>query len=411
MEIRIATTPEEMEQIHRVRYECYVEEMGWSYDQADTSARELRDPLDAHGVIYYAVADGRVVATYCVHFAGGFEIPDKWRAHYDLDQFKDYPETAFSFSSRLVVVPEWRGSTVVPRMLMKAYQEGWKRGTRFNFCYCRPRLVDLYERLGFIRYKDNIMEPAQGYMVPMILLNEDAEHLRRTGSPFQRICSANRHSTQTARWFDERFPGLRASMTQQKLAPDAFWSQWARAMSADQVSLLRSLDTEQLKALLAAGTVLHCRKGDTLLREGEAGHEMFLILAGMARFSRRRENGSETLIGLVGQGEVFGEIALVSKVKRSATVTAMTDLQVLVISQEFLNRAMKCLPETALRLLYNLSNVLAQKLKDTTQAWHEAVRETEKIALFAARQGRTAEGSNTPEEQTLILTGKPGAST
>jgi CRP-like cAMP-binding protein len=295
---------------------------------------------------------------------------------------------------------------------MKAYQEGWRRGTKFNFCFCRPRLIELYERLGFIRYKDNILESSQGYMVPMILLNEDAEHLKAVRSPFHKVCAASRHSRQTAEWFEGVFPGVRAGATRQMLAPEDFWNQWAEAMSADHVTLLRGLDTEQLKSLLAAGTVLQCRAGDTLLREGEAGHEMFLILEGMARFSQQKKNGSEAHTGVAGKGEIFGEIALVSKTMRDATVRALTDLQVLVISQDFLNRAMKSLPEIAMRLLYNLSHVLAQKLQHTTHLWQEAVRETEKLAVIAARQGRQQDGSPRPleagspedgNERTLII--------
>jgi GNAT superfamily N-acetyltransferase len=50
-----------------------------------------------------------------------------------------------------IVLPELRGSTILPRLLMNAYEEGWRRGVRFNFCWCRPRLIALYERLGFRR--------------------------------------------------------------------------------------------------------------------------------------------------------------------------------------------------------------------------------------------------------------------
>jgi CRP-like cAMP-binding protein len=161
-------------------------------------------------------------------------------------------------------------------------------------------------------------------------------------------------------------------------------------MSAEHVTLLRGLGQEHLKALLQAGTVLRCRAGDTMLREGEAGHEMFLILDGVARFSQSKENGRESQIGIAGKGEIFGEIALMAKAKRNATVEALSDMQVLVISQDFLNRAMKSLPDIAMRLLYNLSHVLAQKLQVTTQRWQETLRETERLALLAVDRGKGA---------------------
>jgi CRP-like cAMP-binding protein len=411
MEIRIATTPEELERVHQLRYQCYIEELGWKYEHADAGARALRDPMDAHGMVYYAEDEGRMVATYCVHFAGGFGLPEKWRSYYALERFADYPESSFSFSSRLMVVPELRGSSVVPRMLMKAYEEGWRRGARFNFCFCRPRLTDLYERLGFMRYKENIMEPAQGYMVPMVLINEDAEHLQAVRSPFLKICLAHRPCSQAARWFDRAFPGVRLSTTRPMLDPKAFWNEWAEAMNAEQVTLLRGFSEEERRALLQAGTVLRCRAGDTLLREGEAGHEMFLVLEGLARFSQAApEGGRESQIGLAGQGEVFGEIALVARTKRSASVQAVTDLQVLVISQEFLHRAMRSRPDLALKLLYNLSHVLAQKLQTTTQQWQDSVKETRRLAEMLAAPARRAaapipsgRGSAADQDRTVIM--------
>lgn len=408
MEIRIATTPEELERVHQLRYRCYVEELGWKYDQADDAAKTLTDPMDVHGTIYYAEDNGRLVATYCIHFAGSFELPEIWRQHYGLDKFAGFPESCFSFSSRLMVVPELRGSSIVPRILLKAYEEGWRRGTRFNFCFCRPRLTELYERLGFVRYKDNILEPSQGYMVPLILMTEDAEHLRAVCSPFLKICQAHRPCSEAARWFDCAFPGLRTSATHPLLAPEEFWKQWAEVMSAEQVTLLRGFSEEQRKALLQGGTVLKCKAGDTLLREREAGHEMFLILDGMARFSQAEaDQGRESQIGLAGKGEVFGEIALISKMKRSASVQAVTDLQVLVISQEFLQRAMRSQPDLALKLLYNLSHVLAQKLQATTRQWQDSVQETRRLAGMLAMPSRTAvpvsSRSAADEERTMIL--------
>lgn len=134
--------------------------------------------------------------------------------------------------------------------------------------------------------------------------------------------------------------------------------------------VLQGLPADQMRSLLQASTVLNCRAGDTLLREGEAGREMFLILDGMARTSHDNGIGGASHSSMLGKGEVFREMALVSLARRHITVKAVTELEVLVISQDFLNRAMKSLPDVAMRLLYNLSGVLCQKLLDVTQNKH-----------------------------------------
>ena len=153
------------------------------------------------------------------------------------------------------------------------------------------------------------------------------------------------------------------------VAAEDFGQQGAGAMDGARVTLMHGLSVEQVRALLGAGTVLRCRAGDTVLREGEAGHEMFLILEGVARISKCDGTGAGLTLGTLGAGEVFGEMALVSRIERTASVMAETEMRVLVISQEFLQRAMKALPEIAMRLLYNLNGVLCEKLQKTTKDW------------------------------------------
>jgi len=391
MDIRIARTDEEKHRIYQLRHSVYVEELGWGYD-IPVGLEEIQDAEDATAHHYYAEdAQGQVVAAYRLHFGDSFAIPSSWRDCYALDSFAEFLDACFSFSGRLVCLPEHRGSSIVPRMLIKAYDDGWKHGVKFSFCFCRPRLVELYERLGFMRYKDNIVDEVSGIGAPMVMLNEDLEHLRRLKSPFQKICLARQPAADTARWFEEHFPGIRGQAGKQTTSPDEFWQEWAAALDSTTVAVLQGMTEEQVRALLQAGTVLECKAGDTLLREGEAGHEMFLILEGMARFTRRKDNGSEWQAGLAGKGDIFGEVALVSRCKRTMTVEAVTTLKVLVISKEFLQRAMKALPEIAMRLLYNLSGVLAQRMQESTNRLQQSLAENEKLALLVSRQqtGRT----------------------
>lgn len=398
MDIRIASTEEEKRLIYQLRHKVYVEELGWGYDLPE-SQEEIQDAEDATAYHYFAQdSQGQVVAAYRLHFGDSFTIPDSWRACYALDSFSEFPDHVFSFSGRLVCLPEHRGSSIVPRILMKAYDDGWKHGVRFSFCFCRPRLVELYERLGFIRYKDNIVDEVSGIGAPMVMLNEDLEHLQRLKSPFQKICRAHLPSSETALWFETRFPCVRAQAGIKSTSPDEFWQEWSAALDSRTVAVLEGMTEEQVRTLLQAGTVLECKAGDILLREGEAGHEMFLILEGMARFTRRKENGSEWQAGLAGKGDAFGEVALVSRSKRTMSVEAVTHLKVLVISKEFLQRAMKAMPEIAMRLLYNLSGVLSQKLSDTTQRLQQTLSENEKLAVLMSKQ---QSGGKVQAEDTL----------
>lgn len=75
--------------------------------------------------------------------------------------------------------------------------------------------------------------------------------------------------------------------------------------------------------------------GTVLMREGDAGNEAFIVLAGTARASRV-VNGRTVHLRDMGPGEIFGEFAILSDRPRSADVEALTDLAVLVVTRDIL---------------------------------------------------------------------------
>ena len=63
-----------------------------------------------------------------------------------------------------------------------------------------------------------------------------------------------------------------------------------------------------------------------ICREGEIGHEFYIIRAGTVVISKRFEDEHEHVLAVKGAGEFFGEIALIEDKPRTATVTAMVDV-------------------------------------------------------------------------------------
>ena len=99
---------------------------------------------------------------------------------------------------------------------------------------------------------------------------------------------------------------------------------------------------------------------------------MYIILSGVAEAVSRNEEQEHSL-AIMSKGQIFGEVAFVSKTVRSADVNALTEMQVLIISKGFLNRAMRKQPEISAKVLLNLSLILAQRLRDRTDSWVEAM--------------------------------------
>ena len=88
---------------------------------------------------------------------------------------------------------------------------------------------------------------------------------------------------------------------------------------------LSGLPPRELLSLASLFDEARLDEGDVLTREGETGRELFLIADGEVVVSLRGDD-----VATVGAGEFVGEMALFDRAPRSATVTALTPLHVLV---------------------------------------------------------------------------------
>jgi CRP-like cAMP-binding protein len=83
---------------------------------------------------------------------------------------------------------------------------------------------------------------------------------------------------------------------------------------------------EQLEAVVRLAERLHIDAGEVILREGRLGRELFVILKGSVVVTR-----AGRVVNEWGVGDYFGELAAIEGVPRTATVTATTDLDVLIV--------------------------------------------------------------------------------
>lgn len=90
-------------------------------------------------------------------------------------------------------------------------------------------------------------------------------------------------------------------------------------------------ESVQLKAETKSGiTHLHFIKGDTIFHKGDVGDFLYVIVEGEVEVVHT-ENGEDKVIAKLGKGEIFGEMALLSQRKRTATVKCLSDTEVIAI--------------------------------------------------------------------------------
>jgi CRP/FNR family cyclic AMP-dependent transcriptional regulator len=83
---------------------------------------------------------------------------------------------------------------------------------------------------------------------------------------------------------------------------------------------------DQLAEIIRIAERLHVQDGEVILREGRLGRELFIILEGTVVVTR-----AGRVVNEWGPGGYFGELAAIEAVPRSATVTATSDLDVLIV--------------------------------------------------------------------------------
>ena len=95
---------------------------------------------------------------------------------------------------------------------------------------------------------------------------------------------------------------------------------------------------------------VHVPAGTKMTQEGRVGYEFYVILEGKASVLKA---GKE--VATLGEGDSFGELALLDRAPRNATVEAVTDIEALVMGQREFNAALDLVPTLAHKLLVGLA--------------------------------------------------------
>mgnify|MGYP001253796446 CR=1 FL=1 len=133
--------------------------------------------------------------------------------------------------------------------------------------------------------------------------------------------------------------------------------------------LFTALDAEAAAALRSSMVEARLAKGDVLFAEGEPGDRLYVVAEGKIKLGHTSSDGRESLLAVMGPGDMFGELSLFDPGPRTATATALTDAHVLGLGHEALRPWLTGRPEVAEELL----QALAQRLRRTNDAMADLV--------------------------------------
>ena len=137
-----------------------------------------------------------------------------------------------------------------------------------------------------------------------------------------------------------------------------------------RVPLFARLVERELLRVMQVVEVISFDPGQIVVREGNRGDELFIVLRGQASITR----GDTTLLE-IGPGDHFGEMALIRAMPRSATVTATAQSELIALRRADFFEILRHEHELAVKLLWQFLGVLADRLDHTSRDLSSARQE------------------------------------
>jgi CRP-like cAMP-binding protein len=140
--------------------------------------------------------------------------------------------------------------------------------------------------------------------------------------------------------------------------------------------IFKGLDESEIKIILDVIKVKNYREGEVIIKEGEEGEELFILQEGEVEISQsltlphkeKSEKVEKTITKLCGKDcGFFGEIGLLEKSTRTATVVARTPTKVLSIDRKNFEIIAQKYPEIGYKVVSNIAKILCSRLRKANE--------------------------------------------
>lgn len=135
-----------------------------------------------------------------------------------------------------------------------------------------------------------------------------------------------------------------------------------------EIDLFKRLNNQQLLKLARISQKLSFKPGEIIFKYKDPGDSIYVIREGCVEVIKEGEKDEPPqVVAEIKQGQVFGEMALVENVPRSATVRAKEPTKVLRIRNDYFEKLLEEDHEMALKIYKGITYILSQRLRDTTE--------------------------------------------
>lgn len=362
MEIHLAKTKREKDEVYRLRHHIYVEERNEKHGNngsGNNNNGRLYDELDKNSRLLYAIDNGRIVGTLRVSWGAETEFTDSLVRLYDLDRFLPFvPREKIAITSRFAVLSDYRRSIVPFRLIAETAKFFAQHEVNIAFADTQPNLLDLYLRLGFRTYPHKPHnDPAVGITIPLVFVMEDYAYLSKIKSPLLPYGKEKVFNQQLA---DSLSPMLTPLMENLKKPNVEECAETFGLLYKEisEVSIFQDMAQEEIDQIVNRSYVIKCKRGDHIIKANVEDRTMYVVLKGAVEIKMDGD-----IVNVIPQGGVIGEIAFLLNSKRTADVYASTEeVEILVLNDSILYKLTKSNSQISAQFFRNLSKILSIRL-------------------------------------------------
>lgn len=130
--------------------------------------------------------------------------------------------------------------------------------------------------------------------------------------------------------------------------------------------LFANLNEDEMEMIAELCKERAIKPGEVIFREGDVGDSLFIVDNGEVDVLRVDPNGDNKVIASIREGDFFGEMSLIDKEFRSATVAARNDARVLNLTNDDLHAFAKVYKNGFTLIVINIARVLSKRLRETS---------------------------------------------
>ncbi|MEO6857773.1 MAG: Crp/Fnr family transcriptional regulator [Solirubrobacteraceae bacterium] len=162
-----------------------------------------------------------------------------------------------------------------------------------------------------------------------------------------------------------------------------------------------TLGEEDLARVAAVTVPRSFQGGEAVFHEGDESDTCYVVRSGHVRAVREHTDGRTLTLATLGPGDIFGELAIFDEERRSATVEALDDIEVVAILAADMRRMLRQHPDIAVKLLAALSRRLRETNERLTRQSFQTVQSRVAHVLAELVASSRSEGA---EERNVLIT-------